>query len=159
MVFEEYYKKYLILKKIKKEINDLENNKISLMSLVGIRSSSASFNPSHSNNIKDKMLIYSSELEQIELNLKIKKEIRNEIVNQLDDIEKDLLNSKEILDKIYYYKYIEKLKYSQICKIIHYEKSSFYNFLETINKKLNEIRKSCLEKNGKKKCYNDIVNL
>ena len=150
MIYEEYYKKYLELRKTKDKINKLENKKISLMSLVDVKSATGKGIIDSSNKNTDKFLIYSSEIEQVELTLNYLKKDLIEIKKQLEEKEIELKNSQETFDKIYYYKYINRLKYSQICEKIHYEKSSFYKFLDIINKRLNELKNISSEKNGKK---------
>ena len=150
MIYEEYYKKYLELRKTKDKINKLENKKISLMSLVDVKSATGKGIIDSSNKNTDKFLIYSSEIEQVELTLNYLKKALIEVKKQLEEKEIELKNSQETFDKIYYYKYINRLKYSQICEKIHYEKSSFYKFLDIINKRLNELKNISSEKNGKK---------
>ena len=150
MIYEEYYKKYLELRKTKDKINKLENKKISLMSLVDVKSATGKDIIDSSNKNTDKFLIYSSEIEQVELTLNYLKKALIEVKKQLEEKEIELKNSQETFDKINYYKYINRLKYSQICEKIHYEKSSFYKFLDNIIKRLNELKNINSEKNGKK---------
>lgn len=150
MIYEEYYEKYLELRKTRDKINKLENKKISLMSLVDVKSATGKDIVAISNTNTDKFLLYSSEIEEVEEKLSYLRKLLDEIKKQLTEKEEELKNSMETLDKIYYYKYINRLKYSQICEKINYEKSSFYKFLNTINKRLSEIKKKCSEKNGKK---------
>ena len=147
MIYEEYYKKYLIFKRTKDKISILENKKISLMSNIEIKSNDPSKDIIRTNSKKDTMSDYVAELEIIDEKLEKEKKIKKEIESQLLEKEEELRNSKETFDKIYLYKYVDKLKYHQICRKIGYEKSSFYNFLEEITKKLNEIKRK--EKNGK----------
>ncbi len=149
MIYEEYYEKYLELRKTKDKINKLENKKISLMSLVDVKSVTGKDIVTLTNTNTDKFLLYSSEIEEVEEKIIYKRDLLNEIKKQLDEKEIELKNSQETLDKVYYYKYINRLKYSQICEKINYEKSSFYKFLNTINKRLSEIKKKSSEKNGK----------
>ena len=150
MIYEEYYEKYLELRKTRDKINKLENKKISLMSLVDVKSATGKDIVAISNTNTDKFLLYSSEIEEVEEKLSYLRKLLDEIKKQLTEKEEELKNSMETLDKIYYYKYINRLKYSQICEKINYEKSSFYKFLNTINKRLSEIKKKSSEKNGKK---------
>lgn len=149
MIYEEYYEKYLELRKTKDKINKLENKKISLMSLVDVKSATGKDIVTLTNTNTDKFLLYSSEIEEVEEKIIYKRDLLKEIKKQLDEKEEELKKSHETLDKVYYYKYINRLKYSQICEKINYEKSSFYKFLNTINKRLSEIKKKSSEKNGK----------
>lgn len=147
MIYEEYYRKYLSLKKVKEKINRLESKKITLMSSSEIKSSDPSKDTIKTNTIGDVIGNCVAELELIEQNLQRENNLKKEILGQLSKKEEELRESKEILDKIYLYKFIDRMKYHQICKKINYEKSSFYNFLDEVEKKLKEIRR--LEKNGK----------
>lgn len=147
MIFEEYYKKYRTYKKIKKEINDLENKKINLMRMVDVQAIPPKDNIGGVGILEDKMLVYTAELEQVELDLDKNKRIINEIKSQLKEVESELRESKEILDNIYLYKYIEKLKWYQICQKIGYEKTKTYDFINEVELILNKIR--ITEKNGK----------
>lgn len=146
MIFEEYYKKYRIYKRTTKEVNDLDNKRINLMSMVGLQSPSTD-NAGGNNSQKDKMALYVAELEAVESNLLKKKKIIEEIKLQLKEKEEDLRESKEILDKVYLYKYVDNLKYYQIGTKIGYEKSKTYNLINEVDEILKKIKLT--EKNGK----------
>ena len=60
---------------------------------------------------------------------------------------KELRESTEDLDKVYLYKYVEKLKWYQICVKIHFEKTKTYELINEVDEKLSKIR--IAEKNGK----------
>ena len=147
MLYEEYYKKYLKLKNTKKDLNELEDKKISLMGMVDIKSTSPK-DSGGTNAKEDKMLVYTAELEYVETNLIKNKNIIKEIEKQLKDKELELRSSKEDLDKVYLYKYIDKLKWYQICIKIDCEKTKTYNLINEIKKNLQKIK--IAEKNGKK---------
>lgn len=147
MIFEEYYKKYRLFVKIRGEINELENKKINLNSMVDIQAIPPKDSVGGTNTKEDKMLMYTAMLEELEIKLLKKKKIIKELRTQLREIEQELSESKEILDKVYLYKYIEKLKWYQICKKIGYEKSKTYYLINEIDEKLSKIK--LVEKNGK----------
>jgi chromosome condensin MukBEF ATPase and DNA-binding subunit MukB len=147
MVYEEYYKKYQKYKDIKKEINRLENKKISLMGMVDVQSV-APKNGTGTNKKEDKMLYYTGELEETELEIEKQKKILKEVEEQLKKTELELRKSNEMLDKVYLYKYVEHLKYYQISIKIGYEKTKTYELINEIKNKLGKIKKSA-EKNGK----------
>ena len=150
MIYEEYYSKYLDYKENRKEIHRLEDRKISLINRVGLKANNPGNDPGTITIFEDKVGNYVAELELTEFDLKKKQYIRDELKKQLDKKEEELRDSKEILDRIYLYKYIENLKYYQICKKINYEKSSFYKFMDIIDKSLKKIRDiKSTEKNGK----------
>ena len=148
MIFEEYYKKYKSYIKIKKEINELENKKINLMSMVDVQAIPPKDGTGGTNSKADKMLTYAAELEEVEIELEKNKKIIRELKKQLKDKETDLRESKEVLDNIYLYKYIEKLKWYQICTKIGYEKTKTYDLINEVDEILRKIK--IAEKNGKK---------
>ena len=146
MIYEEYYKKFRNYGQIKKEINDLENKKISLMRMADIQAI-APKDGNGINNDKDKFGIYLAELEEVE-NILIKdKKVLEELKKQLKEKEKELRESKEILDKVYLYKYLYKMKYLQIAPKIGYEKTKTYDLINEVAKNLEKI--AFAEKNGK----------
>lgn len=146
MIFEEYYRTYRNYRKTRGQVNDLENKRINLMSMVGLQSPSTD-NLGGSNSLTDKMTMYVAELEEVELNLFKKKKIVEEIKLQLKEKEGELRESKEILDKVYLYKYVDNLKYNQIGLKIGYEKTKTYELINEVDERLSKIK--IAEKNGK----------
>lgn len=140
MIFEEHYKKYEKSKKIKAKINKLENKKINLACMVDVQAV-APKNSLGGFTKEDKMMKYASELEEIEQNIKKNNLLLSEIKIQLKEKEEELRDSKELLDSIYLYKYIDKLKYYQISKKIGYSNSRTYDYIKEINQKIAKIRK------------------
>ena len=149
MIYEEYYKKYYDYRKNNKEKNDLENKKVQLIGLVDVKSSSTK-NGNYSNQKEDKFLFYTAELEETELKIYQKDKILEELKTQLKTKENELRESKDVLDKVYLYKYIDKLKYYQISKKIKYSKSRTYDFINEVDKNIEKIKKmKSSEKIGK----------
>lgn len=147
MIFEEYYRTYRSYRKIKGEINELENKKINLSSMVDIQAIPPKDSIGGSNTKEDKMLMYTAMLEEVETKLFKKKKIIKKLREQLNENELELRESKELLDKVYLYKYIEKLKWYQICTKIGYEKTKTYDFINEVDEILSKIK--IAEKNGK----------
>ena len=114
MIFEEYYRTYRSYRKIKGEINELENKKINLSSMVDIQAIPPKDGIGGTNTKEDKMLMYTAMLEEVETKLFKKKEMIKKLREQLKESELELRESREDLDKVYLYKYIEKLKWYQI---------------------------------------------
>lgn len=139
MIFEEHYKKYRIFVKIRGEINDLEIEKIKLDNMVDIQAVPPKESIG-SNSKVDTMLIYTAKKEELETKLFKKKNLIKEVRAQLREKEEDLKVSKERLDKVYLYKYIEKLKWYEICRKIGYEKTKTYEFINEVDTILSKIR-------------------
>lgn len=147
MIYGEYYKKYLDYKKIRKEKIDLENKKIQLIGIVDIKAATTK-NSSRSNKKEDKLLFYTAELEETELNIQQKVLALEEIKKQLKDKVLELKKSDELLDKVYYYKYIKKYKWYQLCMVLNFGKTRMYEITHKLDDKLLEIKRA--EKSGKK---------
>lgn len=147
MIFEEHCKKIKLLTKEKRKLNKLENKKINLMGMVDIKAI-APKNSIGGTGLEDKMMKYASELEEIEMKISKCKIILLEIQNQLKIKENELRESSELLDLVYLYKYIDKLKYYQIAKKIGYGKTKTYDLINELDKNLLKIKST--EKSGKK---------
>lgn len=147
MIFEEYFTKYLKIKKVKKEINQLNNKKINLIGMVDVQAIPPKDSIGGTNTKEDKMLFYAAELEEVESDLIKNKKILEELKRQLIEKEEDLRDSEEVLDRVYLYKYIEKLKWYQIGPKIGYEKTKTYDLINKVDENLSKIKLA--EKNGK----------
>lgn len=154
MIYEEYYRKYLKYKKIYTEVNKLENKRIEILGLVDIQSSSTN-NLGSNNSENDKMTNYLIQLEKTEKKLSYKKRILKEVKEQLKEKESELRESKEELDRVYLYKYIDRLKWYQVATKISYGKTKVYELINEIDKNLAKIKSA--EKNGKSLYYNCSV--
>ena len=139
MIFEEYYKKYRIFVKIRGEINDLEIEKIKLDNMVDIQAVPPKESIGTGSKV-DTMLIYTAKKEELETKLFRKKNLIKEIRSQLREKEEELRCSNNILDKVYLYKYVEKLKWYEICRKIGYEKTKTYDFINEVDEILSKIR-------------------
>lgn len=147
MIYEEYFKKFLKYKEEKSKINKLEDKKIVLMGMVDVQASNP--NKGNRNDIKDdKMSRYAAELEELENKIKKKKYLVNEIINQMNEKELELKASDELLDKAYYFKYVKKYKWYQLCTVLNFEKTRMYEIINKLDENLSKIKRA--EKNGKK---------
>ncbi len=146
MIYEEHYKKYLEHRDTKQEINELQNKKISLLRMVDLQALSPK-NGEGSNVKEDKMLFYASELEETETEIQNKKKILSELKEQLKEKESDLKQSDELLDKTYYYKYIKKYKWYQLCTALNFGKTRMYEITHELDENLSKNKRA--EKSGK----------
>lgn len=92
---------------------------------------------SRKDNIFDNYLI-AKEQRQIDKRLKEVKSILRDRERLLKLKEEELLNSSNLYDRIYKYKYIEKMKVFKICKLIGYSEAQIYRILKTIKTNLKE---------------------
>ena len=88
-------------------------------------------------NIFDSYLI-AKEQRQIDKRLKEVKSILRDRERLLKLKEEELINSNNLYDRIYKYKYMEKMKVFKICKLIGYSEAQIYRILKTIKTNLKE---------------------
>ena len=89
-----------------------------------------------SNSFDDYLII--KEKKQIDKRLNEIKIISEDRKKLLDAKEDELRKSKEWIDKIYVYKYIENLQVRKIIHLVPYEEAQVYRKLEEIKKTLKE---------------------
>lgn len=85
---------------------------------------------------------YVIELEKKQIDTRLKT-IENILLirkNILVEKEKELRTSKDITDKVYVYKYLDKLKVRKILNLIPYESAQVYRILNKIDKEIKMIK-------------------
>lgn len=92
----------------------------------------------------DNFLEYTIKIEEIEKEIEIRKNLADVLTYRLKLKLLDLRESKEILDKIYVYRYVDNMKVRYICIKTNYSKTQVYRLLEEIRKKTK------MGQNGKK---------
>ena len=86
----------------------------------------------------DKFLLYTIKTEEIDRQIINKK---NELGIKRYKLKlklMDLRESKDILDRIYVYKYVDKLKVGRFYRLTHYSRPQVYRKLEEIKEKLKD---------------------
>lgn len=89
-------------------------------------------------NLFDEYLI-KVEKKQLDLKLKEAQKLVDTRYKLLKEKELDLRNSKEWIDKIYVYKFIEKLPVKAIIHLIPYEEAQIYRIITEIKKNTKDI--------------------
>lgn len=78
------------------------------------------------------------QLRQINQKIRDAQSLLSEREELLNLKEQELKNSNEPTDRVYYYRYIEKLNVKRISKKVHYSETQVYRFLTTIRETLTE---------------------
>lgn len=84
----------------------------------------------------DKLLNYTIRMDEIEKEIEVRRNLRDYLLYRLKLKAIELKNSREILDRIYYYSYVERLKVNKFCRLIGYSRAQTYRKLEEIQEKL-----------------------
>lgn len=87
-----------------------------------------------SNSFDDYLII--KEKKQIDKRLEEIKIISNDRKMLLEEKESELRKSKEWIDKVYVYKYLDNIKVKKIIHLIPYEEAQVYRMLDEIKKSL-----------------------
>ena len=88
-----------------------------------------------------KFINYSAEIVAVEENIKNTKDIFDNRTYLLKVKELTLRDSKDIYDRIYVYKWLDKKKEKQFCKLIGYSRAQTYRIVDEIRGKIKEIEK------------------
>ena len=134
-IYEEYKNKYY---ETQKEYNNILNEKEKLFMIT--QPSSSKFDKERvsggsSDNTFDRYLILKEE-KKIEQRLKEIRSILDDRERLLKLKEEELKESTDIKDKIYRYRYIDKLKVYKISKLVGYSEAQVYRFLDEIRRKI-----------------------
>jgi len=87
--------------------------------------------------ITDKFELFVSQLEKLDPELQTARNERDLLAYLLKKKEKELRGSKDIIDRVYVLKYLDKRKARHISIIINYSLSRTYDLINEIEKKLN----------------------
>lgn len=93
----------------------------------------------------DKFLNYTIRIQEIDSEIDVRKNLYGNLSYRLKLKEIELRNSKELLDRIYTYRYLDKLKVKMIGIKIRYGKSQTYDYITKIK---NMIENATSEKIG-----------
>lgn len=93
----------------------------------------------------DKFLNYTIRIQEIDSEIDVRKNLYGNLSYRLKLKEIELRNSKELLDRIYTYRYLDKLKVKVIGIKIRYGKSQTYDYITKIK---NMIENATSEKIG-----------
>ena len=137
LTYEEYKRNYYKVQKLYNEILEEKEKLFAKTQPKSIKFDKINVDGGNVSNSFDDYLIIK-EKKQIDKRLNEIKIISEDIKKLLDAKEDELRKSKEWIDKIYVYKYIENLQVRKIIHLVPYEEAQVYRKLEEIKKTLKE---------------------
>lgn len=151
MIYIEYEKMWTIIKKHEKELFDLINKRDELFIKTQPKATTLDkekVDSTVNNNMIENYVIqqetYTNRINQLQLSL-------DDRYMSLNRKREELRRSKNLYDRIYYLKYIERLSTFKIANIINYDRTSVWRHLKKIEKSI-----SC-NKMQQRTRYNDNV--
>lgn len=140
MIYIEYHnckKKYEEIKKLYEQIVE-EKERLFLKTQPKAASiDKVSVDGGARNNLFDNYLM-EKEKKQLDMKLDEVKVLIDDRYRILFDKEKELRTSKEWIDKVYLYKYIERLSVKKILHQIPYEEAQIYRMINEIKRSIDE---------------------
>lgn len=136
-LFVEYHSLKKEVNKLNEELDDLLNKKARIFGMTQPQASDVTkemFPSAMSSN--DKFLLYTIKTEELDKQITNKKNELGVKKYHLKLKLMDLRESKDILDRIYVYKYVDKVKIGKFYRLMHYSRRQIYRKLEEIEEKL-----------------------
>ena len=130
-LFVEHYRLNEEYKEAKKEFDKALEKKSQL--LYSVVPKSANFeNELVKSSSSNKFLNYTIKMEEIDKEINVRRNLRDVLAYRLKLKEIELKKSDNILDKVYYLKFVERMKVKYISIKINYSKEQTYRFLKKI---------------------------
>ena len=130
-LFVEHYRLNEEYKEAKKEFDKALEKKSQL--LYSIVPKSANFeNELVKGSSSNKFLNYTIKMEEIDKEINVRRNLRDVLAYRLKLKEIELKKSDNILNKVYYFKIVERMKVKYISIKINYSKEQTYRFLKKI---------------------------
>ena len=136
MLYVDYEKMWEVIRKQEKELFDLINKRDELFTMTQPKSTTFDkelVDSSHQSNTLEKYVIKE---EQITLRINQLNKSIDDRYQALNRKREELRLSKNIYDRIYYLKYIEKLNIYKIATLVNYERTSVWRHLKKIEKNI-----------------------
>lgn len=86
----------------------------------------------------DKFLNYTIRIQEIDSEIDVRKNLYGNLSYRLKLKEIELRNSKELLDRIYTYRYLDRYKVNKIARLVEYSRAQLYRKLDEIDKKVKD---------------------
>lgn len=140
MIYEEYEAIWSTIRKKEKELNDTINKRDELFQKTQPKSSKFDKEKIDSKKFKNMMEEYVIEKEYLDekiVQLNITLDDRYQVLKRKRD---ELKQSKNIYDRIYYLRYIERLSVYRISILIGYSKEQTYRYLKKIKTLQNDTK-------------------
>lgn len=133
--YVELYKKY---KKAEEDYYNNLNERSRLTSLVELGSSKirevVADGNMHSSD--SKIIEYVNKIDSVDYLINQSRNTRDMLKNELNKKAFELQHSVEVIDRVYYYRWIEKKSVRKFYRIIGYSKSRIYDYIDKIKKNI-----------------------
>ena len=87
-------------------------------------------------SVSDKLLNYTIKSAEIEKEIEVRRNLMDNLSYRLKLKALELRSSKELLDKIYMYRYIDRVRVNKFCRLIGYSREQTYRKIKEIEEKL-----------------------
>lgn len=148
--YRDYFKAYYNYKQANEELNKIQNEIVDIINCMLSTTSTIKEVATSTKSTNDKLTELTARKIELEEQQCLKIKILDIRVEQLRDTEKQLRNSKETKDIIYYKYFIQHLKVIDIAKSINFVSGYVYQLLREIKEDTSKIEKEIKEKNQKK---------
>lgn len=135
ITYEEYKKKYYEVQMLYNNILEEKERLFAKTQPQSTKFDKISVDGGRPSNSFDDYLIIKDK-KQIDKRLEEIKIISNDRKMLLEEKESELRKSKEWIDKVYVYKYLDNIKVKKIIHLIPYEEAQIYRMLDEIKKTL-----------------------
>lgn len=135
ITYEEYKKKYYEVQMLYNNILEEKERLFAKTQPQSTKFDKISVDGGRPSNSFDDYLIIKDK-KQIDKRLEEIKIISNDRKMLLEEKESELRKSKEWIDKVYVYKYLDNIKVKKIIHLIPYEEAQVYRMLDEIKKSL-----------------------
>ena len=138
MYYLEYHELLKKYREADKEFNNALDKNGELLKLVSLKATKyQEILINHTNTSSDnKLLSYLSEIDEIRRLIDESRNVRNRIDHELREMELKMRNGKDVYDKIYVYKWIDKESPYRFSKKLGYTTRQVYRYINEIKKEI-----------------------
>lgn len=86
--------------------------------------------------VSDKFLNYTIKIAEIDKEIEVRRNLSDNLLYRTKLKGLELRDSKEVIDRIYVYYFIDRISVRKFCRLLNYSKSQVYRLIEEIEKKL-----------------------
>lgn len=134
-LFIEYEKLYKEYKEAKKEYEKALNKKAEYLYSILPGANKSDGQGTFTFKISNKPLNYTIQITEIEKEIEVRRNLQDNILYRLKLKELELRDSKNILDKIYVMRFIDRIKVRHIAYKINYSTRQTYRIIEELKEK------------------------
>lgn len=136
MIYTEYEKMWVVIRKQEKELFDLINKRDELFTKTQPKATTLDKEIVDGNNPSNMMESYVIQEEYYTMRIEQLQQSLDDRYQALKRKREELKLSKNICDRIYYLKNIEKLNVFKVSVLVNYSKEQVYRYLRKMNKNI-----------------------